>query len=134
MPEPKSFEHIRRALRWLVVAAFCFLSGLTVARLAVENAAANNITASGESLFVDAMLSLATCMALLTAVPVYIATRAILASFREHDEGYTRLWSAIVAEDLQRKLGVLPERQRPVPVTEPKTYSEMVYGKKETER
>jgi hypothetical protein len=135
MPEPKSFEHVRRASRWVVVTLLFLLLGGTIAREALTYATSHDITMSGQDGYVDAMLWAASAMTMLSVIPVYISLRALFAARRTYDEGYIRLWSAITTEDMRRKAGLIPPRGRIfAPAVAPKTYSEMVYGEKETDR
>lgn len=148
MPEPQSFEHLRRAMRWTLLSLFSLLLGGAIARQALLYAEANGIDASGQSSFVDWLLWVATAVTFLSVVPFYIALRALFAARRTYDDGYVRLWTAVTDEDNRRRyLEILGEEafrktglRKPrtglifAPPVVPKTYSEMVYGKKETER
>lgn len=147
MPEPKSFEHSRRATRWILVFLLFLLLGRAIANEALTYAAANDITKTGESGFVDGMLLAATAVVYLSVIPAYMTLRALFAARRAHDEGYLRLWAAVTDEDRRRefletfgeetfrKTGLKMPRTGRIfaPAVSPKTYSEMVYGKKETE-
>ena len=147
MPEPKSFEHVRRATRWVLVSLLFLLLGRTIAREALTYAEANGITMSGESGLVDALLLAATAVTYLSIIPFYMMLRSLFAARRTYDEGYIRLWAAVTDEDNRRryleligeeafrKTGLKMPRTGRVfaPAGTPKTYSEMVYGKKETE-
>lgn len=147
MPEPKSFEHVRRATRWILVFLIFLLLGRAIANEALTYAAANDITETGESGFVDGMLLAATAVVYLSVIPAYMTLRALFAARRAHDEGYLRLWAAVTDEDRRRefletfgeetfkKSGLKMPHTGNVfaPVTAPKTYSEMVYGQKENE-
>lgn len=147
MPEPKSFEHVRRATRWILVFLIFLLLGRAIANEALTYAAANDITKTGESGFVDGMLLAATAVVYLSVIPAYMTLRALFAARREHDEGYLRLWAAVTDEDRRREFletfgeevfrmsGLKMPRTGRIfaPVVAPKTYSEMVYGQKENE-
>lgn len=147
MPEPKSFEHSRRATRWILVFLLFLLLGRAIANEALTFAAANDITRTGENGFVDGMLLAATAVVYLSVIPFYMTLRALFAARRAHDEGYLRLWAAVTDEDRRRefleafgeeafrKSGLKMPRTGRVfaPAVAPKTYSEMVYGKKEDE-
>lgn len=134
MPEPKSFEHTRRAVRWTLAALILVLLGSAIARQALFYAEANGITASGENALVDGLLWTATAVTFLAVVPVYFIFIALFDARRDYDEGYIRIWAAVTSEDQRKALGLTPGRTPGRifgPKVEPKTYSEMVYGKKE---
>lgn len=137
MPEPKSFEHSRRAVRWLLATFLFILGGGAIARQALSYAEANGITNSGESALVDGLLWTATAVTILAIVPVYFTFRALFDARRDYDEGYIRIWSAVTSEDTRKALGLTPGRTDSrifAPAVEPRTYSEAVYGKKERGR
>lgn len=147
MPEPKTFEHIRRSVRWLLMAMLLPILASVIAREALTYAQANGVTSSGQNGFVDTLLWVATAVTFLSLIPFYISVRSMLAARRDYDEGYIRLWAAITDEDNRRRYLELmgPEAFRKAgfkmpytgrifaPPVVKRTYSEMVYGKKETE-
>lgn len=119
-------------MRWLLTTLLVILLGGAIARQGLAVAGAEGVTVSGQNAFVDSLLWAASLVTLMAVVPVYFTFRAIADSRRDYDEGYIKLWSYVTTEDMRKRAGA-PGRVVAVPV-EKKTYSEMLYGKKETER
>lgn len=129
MPSPKHFASASRAFTAYLLTLLVILGARILAGHTLEYAAANGITQSGESLLVDVLLYAAAVIGILSLIPLYFAVNATLDARREYDEGYTRLWLAVTTYDLRLATGQA-KPQRPV-VRNPKTYSEMVFGKAE---
>lgn len=129
MPSPKHFASARRAFTAYLITLLVILGARILATFTLDYAAANGITDSGESLLVDALLYAAAAIGILSLIPLFYAVNATLDARREYDEGYTRLWLAVTTYDLRLATGQA-KPQRPV-VRDPKTYSEMVFGKAE---
>lgn len=129
MPSPKHFASASRAFTAYLLTLLVILGARILAGYTLDYAAANGITNSGESLLVDVLLYSASVLGILSLIPLYFAVNATLDARREYDEGYTRMWLAVTTYDTRLALGQA-KPQRPV-VREPKTYSEMVFGKRE---
>lgn len=129
MPAPKHFASARRAFTAYLTTLLVVLGAHILAVQTLRYAAVNGITNSGESLLVDILLYAAGVIGILALVPLYVAVTATLDARREYDEGYTQMWVAVTTYDLRLAAG-LAKPQRPV-VRNPKTYSEMVFGKRE---
>lgn len=114
-----------------IIAVMMGLAARILAGASLDYAASIGVKDTGQNGLVDVLLYVCLALAIFSVVPLYQAFVSAFQARQVYDEGYTRMWTAVTTYDLRLQLG-LAKPQRPV-VREPKTYSEMVFGKREDE-
>lgn len=129
MTPPEHLAKAERAIFMFIIAVMMGLGSRILAGQTLDYAASIGVDNTGQDVLVDVLLFVSLAIVVFTLIPLYLAFVAAFQARQVYDEGYTRMWTAVTTYDMRLRLGLA----RPIrwPVREPKTYSEMVFGKRE---